>query len=188
VLAGVDWMGEHDWYGEGADYLLGTQERSGNWRVEGRPLVSTCFALLFLKKGTIPVSRGAVTPSGAADSIDFGAAHRLSGKNLDDFVDLVISRWPRASTDRDRATLRRGIASVGPKVVLPLLRRMGAGNDRQREPAHAVLVAITGQTFAFDPAASPQARFDALMPWEEWYMARTDRLAFNAKTGTLVTR
>ena len=188
VLAGVDWMGEHDWYGEGAGYLLSVQHRDGAWMIPQQQLLSTCFALLFLKKGTIPVSRGAVTPSGAADSIDFDAAHQLSGKDLDDFVDLVISRWSRAATDYGRAALRRGTASVGPKVILPLLRRMGAGNDRQRAPAHAVLVAITGQTYAFDPAAPAEARFDALMPWEEWYMARTDRLAFNAKTGSLVTR
>jgi hypothetical protein len=63
VLAGVDWMGEHDWYGRGAEYLLANQEKSGSWSESGPRIVTTCFALLFLKRGTKPVMRGAVTNS-----------------------------------------------------------------------------------------------------------------------------
>ena len=47
VLAGVEWMGEHDWYGEGADFLMGTQEKSGRWAAgSDGEIISTCFALL----------------------------------------------------------------------------------------------------------------------------------------------
>ncbi len=199
VLAGVDRFGERDWYGEGAKYLVESQDTSGAWTgtayqkngdsdAAGRRLVDTCFALLFLKNGTLPVARGAVTPSGAADRIDFDAARNVPGRDLNDFLDLIISRWARATTDRDRAALRHGTASVGPRVILPLLRRMNTGHDRQRGSAHAIVVAITGQKFAFDPEAPRQARADALLAWEEWYMAHLNRLSFDDASGTLITQ
>ncbi len=186
VLAGVDWMGDHDWYGEGADFLVREQADDGRWRDAGPDLVTTCFALLFLKRGTLPVARGAVTPSGAADAIDFAAAARLRDKDLEDFVDLVVSRWPRAQTAAAREELRRGLASVGRKIVPPLLRRMATGDDAERASAHALAAGVTGQSFAYDPAADAATRFDALVAWEEWYMARASRLRFDSATGTLV--
>jgi hypothetical protein len=52
-------MGKHDWYVEGARYLVGAQSSGGSWKDS---LVSTSFALLFLKRGTVPVVLPAVTP------------------------------------------------------------------------------------------------------------------------------
>ena len=188
VLAGVDWMGEHDWYLKGAEHLLGAQQADGSWRDAGSDLVNTCFALLFLKRGTLPVARGAVTPSGGADTIDFGAARGLTGKALEDFVDLVLSRWRRGTSATSREALRRGLASVGEPVVLPLLARMATGRDEAREAAHWFAAGITGVSLAYDPAAAVEARYDALTAWEEWYMARAGRLRFDAGSGTLVAR
>ena len=188
VLAGVDWMGEHDWYGDGADYLTACQDRGGSWSEAGPRIVSTCFALLFLKKGTKPVAQGAVTPSGGAESIDFDAAVGLEGKDLEDFVDLVVARWRRASGAAQRDTLRRGLARVGRSVVLPLLKRMATGDEDERRAAHSLVVDVTGQTFAYDAAAGTAARYDQLMAWEEWYMARADRLRYDERSGRLVTR
>jgi hypothetical protein len=58
-------MGKHDWWKEGAEYLLGAQTADGSWpgsEQGGRqggdvtsPLVNTCFAILFLKKATMPL-------------------------------------------------------------------------------------------------------------------------------------
>jgi hypothetical protein len=54
----VDSRGQkHDWYREGAEYLVMTQDaRSGTWQ-EGQadPIVGTSFALMFLSKGLAPV-------------------------------------------------------------------------------------------------------------------------------------
>ena len=188
VLAGVDWMGEHDWYGDGAEFLLGRQDAVGSWSDAGPRAVTTCFALLFLKKGTKPVLRGAVTPSGGADSIDFGAAIGMAGKDLEDFVDLVVSRWHRASGSAQRDALQRGIASVGRSVVLPLFKRMATGNEDQRRAAHSIMVDISGQALLFDASADADTRFDQLIAWEEWYMARADRLHYDSETGRLQTR
>ncbi|MCI0343305.1 MAG: hypothetical protein L0216_19535 [Planctomycetales bacterium] len=49
-------FGAHDWYREGAEYLLKNQ-RGAMWdsgKGDG-PLCSTCFAILFLTKATVPV-------------------------------------------------------------------------------------------------------------------------------------
>ena len=46
-------IGKHDWYREGAEYLLRRQMVSGGW---GGGILDTCFALLFLKRSTTPVA------------------------------------------------------------------------------------------------------------------------------------
>ncbi|GMV98148.1 MAG: hypothetical protein AMXMBFR83_25000 [Phycisphaerae bacterium] len=54
ILSGQRFIGEHDWYKEGATVLLERQRRDGSWR-ETDALVDTAFALLFLAKGHKPV-------------------------------------------------------------------------------------------------------------------------------------
>jgi len=58
ILAGKRYLGDRDWYREGAAYLLGTQSESGAW---GDGVIDTCFALLFLKRSTPPP---VITPGG----------------------------------------------------------------------------------------------------------------------------
>ncbi len=69
VIGGKRFLGEHDWYLDGARLLLDTQQKDGSWRkgtqrprAEGvrtpaftHPdvLVDTCFALLFLQRATL---------------------------------------------------------------------------------------------------------------------------------------
>lgn len=49
-------IGGHDWYLEGAAVLLPSQQQDGHWTgPEGWPVVDTAWALLFLKRATIPV-------------------------------------------------------------------------------------------------------------------------------------
>ena len=59
-------FGEHDWYKEGAEFLLANQKGDGSWPGTDSPnaprqgdmtssLVNTCFAILFLKKATAPL-------------------------------------------------------------------------------------------------------------------------------------
>ena len=59
-LSGVRFYGDHDWYREGADFLIRMQSgRTGEWRGigggEDEPVIGTSFALLFLSKGLAPV-------------------------------------------------------------------------------------------------------------------------------------
>jgi len=76
VLADQVFLGDHDWYKEGADYLCAQQDSVGSWNGRGggrgkgragpggQTLCDTCFALLFLRRATVPVKvPRAVTPS-----------------------------------------------------------------------------------------------------------------------------
>ena len=61
-LSGQRFFGEHDWYREGADYLIRAQQ-GNRWRGtsshgEDRPEIATAFALLFLSKGRRPIVIG----------------------------------------------------------------------------------------------------------------------------------
>lgn len=47
------YVGRHDWYREGAEELLTRQKKEGSW-LEWHPVVDTAFALLFLRRATIP--------------------------------------------------------------------------------------------------------------------------------------
>ena len=68
VLALCYKLGEHKWYKEGAEHLLGSQQGAGNWEADSEKVdwfprgtlgngevVSTCFAILFLKRATVPI-------------------------------------------------------------------------------------------------------------------------------------
>lgn len=52
VLTDQRFLGDHDWYREGAEVLIRSQRKSGAWRGK---LTNTCFALLFLRRATTPV-------------------------------------------------------------------------------------------------------------------------------------
>jgi hypothetical protein len=60
--AGVLWrqatLGEHDWYREGGELLCKAQRANGSWDDlnDDHELVSTCFALLFLQRATLPTT------------------------------------------------------------------------------------------------------------------------------------
>lgn len=53
VLTNTAYLGERDWYREGAHLLVITQARGGSWQ---RNAIETAFALLFLKRATTPVA------------------------------------------------------------------------------------------------------------------------------------
>jgi hypothetical protein len=57
MLSQLRWIGERNWYNEGAGVLVVTQAENGGWG----DLAETCFALLVLKKGTVPPRRKVVT-------------------------------------------------------------------------------------------------------------------------------
>ncbi len=50
-LLGLNFFGNHDWYNEGANFLIEAQSGDGSWYYShGSP--QTCYALLFLKRAT----------------------------------------------------------------------------------------------------------------------------------------
>jgi hypothetical protein len=58
-LTGLRFLGNHDWYREGCEYLVDCQHEDGSWHqrsgFDNWPAISTSFALLFLSKGRTPI-------------------------------------------------------------------------------------------------------------------------------------
>lgn len=63
VLADQRWLGDKDWYAEGAAVLTQTQTTEGTWGTGGLLDADTYFALLFLKRGTVPPRQKVLTGS-----------------------------------------------------------------------------------------------------------------------------
>jgi hypothetical protein len=55
VASGYKYLEGIDWYAEGANILVKTQGKDGEWNDSGSDLVGTSFALLFLARGRAPV-------------------------------------------------------------------------------------------------------------------------------------
>lgn len=54
VLARIARIGQHDWYQDGAALYLARQASDGSWDGRHQPAVETAFALLFLRRATVP--------------------------------------------------------------------------------------------------------------------------------------
>jgi hypothetical protein len=203
VLAGVEWMGSGlDWYGAGAEPILDAQTADGGWAGRfgfvdprnrvlasgGADVVDTCFALLFLKKGTAPVRMGAVTQLGGDVDINFAEAAKATGKDLDDVLDLVLSRWRRATDESVKARTFDGATSVGPRIVEPLLVRMDSPEYQKRVSAHELLKRATGLDFGWNPDADADAREEAVVKWQTWWMGAKDRIQYDSSSKRLVVR
>ena len=53
ILSATETFGKHEWYPEGATYLLTLQNAVGSWGKDD--IVETCFAILFLKRAIKPL-------------------------------------------------------------------------------------------------------------------------------------
>ncbi len=88
-MSGQRFLGEHDWYREGCEFLVEKQKESvnGSWTgtgvVENEPMVATSLALLFLAKGRRPVVIGKLKHegNGAGPGTDWDN-HRRAIQNL----------------------------------------------------------------------------------------------------------
>ncbi len=75
ILLLVQKFGDHDWYDEGSRKLIADQKAEGEWDAGGAgtvgPTCDTCFALLFLARGTTPlvhIPTRTATGGGAAEA------------------------------------------------------------------------------------------------------------------------
>lgn len=87
ALTGREQLGGRNWYAEGAQHLVASQEHTGNWQ-SNQP--NTCFALLFLSRATSG-GRLAVTPAAPAAASAAAATPAFDGD-----VDLRIAARPPA--------------------------------------------------------------------------------------------
>lgn len=57
MASGTKYFGTSDWFEQGAEHLLSSQQKDGRWTVHGvgTDLTDTCFAVLFLSRGRAPI-------------------------------------------------------------------------------------------------------------------------------------
>jgi len=55
LAAGIKYFGAHNWYAEGAEYLVRHQGRDGRWHIGGEHPSDTVYAICFLVKGRAPI-------------------------------------------------------------------------------------------------------------------------------------
>lgn len=104
-LSARRFFGKHDWYREGAEYLVAHQSPlSGHWQGTGHmegPVIATDFALLFLSKGLAPVlinklKFGPRKPDGQLTGTDWDNHHN----DVNNLTKLIsgLDRWPNLLT------------------------------------------------------------------------------------------
>ena len=118
-LTGQRFLGDHDWYREGASFLLRRQDTlNGLWKgdgpVEQDPIVASSFALLFLAKGRRPVLLSRLQHGEDPTSRDWNL-HRRSLRNLTHHVE---EHWKKPLSWQ---TIRMRNASVADLLNSPVL-------------------------------------------------------------------
>ncbi len=123
-------IGNHDWYREGAKFLCDHQDKlsgfwSGSGMVEDSRLVGTSFALLFLSKGRWPVLISKLKHPPDED----WNQHRHDVNNLARFVE---SRWKK---DLTWQVVDLRLASVEDLLQAPVLFLCGSASPLPGDPA-----------------------------------------------------
>ncbi len=93
-LLELDKLGDHDWYRDGAEFLVDGQADNGSWRSRHAE-TDTCFALLFLERASAPVTgskRGRKRPEVVAEAPENELGVRAVGGGDGTPVDLWLSR------------------------------------------------------------------------------------------------
>ncbi len=147
-------IGEHDWYLEGARQIVGDQREDGSWEGDA---ITTCFALLFLRRATHATSPGwtGTATIGVQSTRDPDAAVVLSASGdtplalwIEHFGqrELAELAWPGEQGLRVRAVtyLANGepIGSVGGEPARASDAQRFPLRHRFQEPGRYELVAV----------------------------------------------
>ena len=123
-------IGGHDWYREGADYLIQHQAGVGDgfWRGKGHaetePIIGTSLSLLFLSKGRRPVLLAKLRHGSGED----WNQHRNDAANLTIYVE---TKWKR---DLTWQVIDLGAASVDDLMQAPVLFLCGSRSPLPADP------------------------------------------------------
>lgn len=146
-LSGRRFFGEHDWYREGAEWLITQQTpRDGGWRGvgggEADPILGTSFSLLFLSKGLAPVLINKLKYGPTKRNVEVAAeawrAHRNDARNLTEFVS-GLPKWPKLVTwqvlDLPKVIAGGSVADLMQAPVLYITGREGPPKVSDAEAA-----------------------------------------------------
>ncbi len=137
-FTGTRFFGDHDWYREGADFLVAGQNRAdGTWRSasEADPVVATSLALLFLSKGIAPVLINKIEFGprvGRQNAVDDAVwnIHPRDAANLTEFVS-TRDQWPHTlnwqSFDLPTASVEAD--GLNEALQAPVMYLAGRGDD-----------------------------------------------------------
>jgi hypothetical protein len=94
VAGGLKYIGTHDWYKFGCEYLLRMQKKNGSWGGSYSLLSDTCFGVAFLSRGRAPV---------IFNKLDWIADKKSAGGNWNRRPRDVANatRWIGRSSERD---------------------------------------------------------------------------------------
>jgi Domain of unknown function (DUF4159) len=142
-LSGQRFFGQHDWYREGANWLLEGQTRhDGSWNatmsaIESDKIVASSFALLFLSKGLAPVLINKLNYGSAAearmlngDTLPNWNLHPNDVRNVTEHISS-LPRWPKLLTFQE-VELEKVMAqgSVRDLLQAPILYLSGADDPK----------------------------------------------------------
>ena len=83
IAAGFKYFGDHNWYREGAEWLVKNQQPNGAWG----NLPETCFAMLYLYKGRAPILYEKLEFRAADGRTDQWNNHRRDLANLTNYIE-----------------------------------------------------------------------------------------------------
>lgn len=167
-LTGHRFIGGHDWYRLGCEFLVEAQKGDGRWDGDGRqfdhwPVVATSFSLLFLSKGRTPVMMTKL----AYQRGDDWNNKRSDCKNLVEFVSKELFKgqplaWQifdarnRAAEDQD--SIRELAADLLQSPVVYFNGHTRAPSGKEREVLKEYL---SNGGFVFAEACCGRPEFDA---------------------------
>ncbi len=127
ALTNLKTLGPHDWYTEGAQYLLATQEGDGSWKGTYTQQSATAFAVLFLTRATSKIVKhaepeqlgagllagGRGLPSDLTKAIGAdGSIRKEPPKKIDDPLDKLLEGLASADLEEIEATQQAIVRTV----------------------------------------------------------------------------
>ena len=135
-------IGEHDWYREGANYLvheMGTEGLRSSWRGSGHAEddedIATSLALLFLSKGRWPALLAKAQYGNGAHALRFQDADKHWNWHRNDVSNLTIHTGARWDMELTWQVIDINRASVDDLLQVPVLFFSGNGNPLPEKDA-----------------------------------------------------
>jgi hypothetical protein len=213
VLADTAMMGPHDWYREGAAYLVRMQADGGAWSQEpGSRFLPPRGPDTPPNPGRNPTPPPPVPPPNLranriGNLLDTcfallflkRATFRVATVGAADTLELsgAAALDDAAFRDLFEAVFRRFAAGIGPtrderaadfvkmgtRSIPLLVMKLEDDAAEARGAAIAALERTTGLSQGFDPAAPDAARAAAVKAWQEWWFAKKATLVADADAG-----
>ena len=138
VASGLKFLGDLDWYAEGADWLLRRQNPNGSWG--GDSVQDTSFALLFLSRGREPVFMNKLI----YDEYAGPAPRRRPGQDEAKDADRLreVGHWNQRP--RDVANLTRFVNEATERTLNWQSVKLQAGREGLLELAESPILYLAG--------------------------------------------